>query len=107
MIYKIVTGYDHFNNYELYQVVGVDNEYYGEYTRDHKEALAEIRKLYKKERLYDIQLVNDNGKVTRMNLIPMTHNEVCTMMGKFSPPPAYIRREAVELKTCVMWKTFD
>jgi hypothetical protein len=41
--YKIIEGYDHYNNYPLYQVVGKDNDYIGEYHTDIKDAKKELK----------------------------------------------------------------
>lgn len=43
--YKIVTGFDHKNNHELYHVVGIDNDYVGEYHKNKKDAEAELKDL--------------------------------------------------------------
>jgi len=56
----------------------------------------------KMEKMYDIRIVPNHSPSFMMNLKPMTHNQVVTLMGKMSPRPAY-RFEAVQLASCVMW----
>ena len=37
------------------------------------------------ERMYGIQAINSKtGKVTKLNLTPMTHDKACTMLSKFN-----------------------
>jgi hypothetical protein len=43
--FKISKGYDHFNDVELFHVVGINNEYNGEYHRTEKEAQTELNEL--------------------------------------------------------------
>ena len=43
--YKIINCWDHFNNKALFQVIGVNNEYNGEYNETKKEALKELNNL--------------------------------------------------------------
>jgi len=43
--YKIVTGHDHKNNHALYHVVGIDNDYVGEWHKDKKDAEDELKDL--------------------------------------------------------------
>ena len=43
MKYKIIAGKDHFNNKPLYQVVGIKNDYIGEWNATQKEALKELK----------------------------------------------------------------
>ena len=42
MRYKIIIGFNHFKNSELFQVVGVNNEYVGEYHTTRNEAHKEL-----------------------------------------------------------------
>lgn len=43
--YKIFVGHDHRKNHELYQVVGIDNDYVGEWHKDKKDAEDELKDL--------------------------------------------------------------
>ena len=43
--YKIFVGHDHRKNNELYQVVGIDNDYVGEWHKDIKDAEDELKDL--------------------------------------------------------------
>ena len=43
--YKIFVGYDHYKGVPLYQVIGVDNDYVGEYHKDRKDAEKELAEL--------------------------------------------------------------
>jgi len=55
--YKIIEGYDHYNNYPLYQVVGKDNDYIGEYHTDIKDAKKELKE-------FENEKFNNGGGVT-------------------------------------------
>ena len=43
--YKIFEGYDHFKSVPLFQVLGVNNEYVGEWNETREEAHEEIKNL--------------------------------------------------------------
>lgn len=43
--YKVVEGYDHFNGYPLYHVVGIDNEFCGEWHTSFCDAHSEMKSL--------------------------------------------------------------
>ncbi len=47
--YQINQGYDHFNAYPLFYVVGVNNEYFGEYHKTLEGAKKELNELKKVE----------------------------------------------------------
>ena len=46
--YKIFEGRDHYRNRPLYQVIGVNNEYTGEWHKEHLEALKELKSISRK-----------------------------------------------------------
>lgn len=58
--YKIFEGYDHFNSRPLYKVVGVDNEYEGEWHLNKLSAAKELRNLTKKR-------FEDGGNIAKGN----------------------------------------
>jgi hypothetical protein len=41
--YKISEGFDHFKNKALFQVVGINNDYVGEWCTIEKDALKELK----------------------------------------------------------------
>lgn len=43
--FKIFEGHDHFNNKPLYQVMGVNNHYSGEWHEDRGESKKELHEL--------------------------------------------------------------
>lgn len=45
MRYKIIEGKDHFKNLPLFQVIGTDNEYAGEWNETREEAKQELKTL--------------------------------------------------------------
>lgn len=45
--YKIFNGFDHFNGINLYQVLGTDNEFNGEWHTSQEEAKKELNELLK------------------------------------------------------------
>jgi hypothetical protein len=45
--FKIIEGFDHFNQTPLYQVSGINNEYVGEWSTDHEESKTELNNLNK------------------------------------------------------------
>ena len=47
--YYIFNGYDHYNNYPLYQVVGRNNDYVGEYHENIQDAKKELKDLKSNE----------------------------------------------------------
>lgn len=47
MKFKIFNGFDHFNGVELFQVLGVDNEYSGEWHTSQEDAQKELNELLK------------------------------------------------------------
>jgi hypothetical protein len=44
-IFKIFEGYNHFKRKPLFQVIGVNNEYIGEWTTARSEAETELKEL--------------------------------------------------------------
>ena len=50
MKYKIFVAFDHRINAELWQVIGMDNDYVGEYHRDLNDALIELSELKEKNK---------------------------------------------------------
>jgi hypothetical protein len=42
MKYKIFEGYDHYNNYPLFKVIGIDNDYVGEWHKNKEDATKEL-----------------------------------------------------------------
>ena len=48
MKYKIFVAFDHRINAELWQVIGMNNDYVGEYHRDLNDALIELSDLKEK-----------------------------------------------------------
>ncbi len=47
--YRIQKGKDHYNNISLFRVLGVDNEYVGEWAKDKNICEEEIRELHSTE----------------------------------------------------------
>lgn len=45
MKYKIFAAFDHFKGIELFQVIGINNDYIGEYHKTIDEALQELGNL--------------------------------------------------------------
>jgi hypothetical protein len=43
--FKIFTGYDHLNAKPLYQIIGINNDYCGEWNETRDEAHEEIKNL--------------------------------------------------------------
>ena len=50
MKYKIFVAFDHRINAELWQVIGMNNDYIGEYHRDLNDALIELSELKEKNK---------------------------------------------------------
>jgi len=72
--YKIVTGFDHKNNHELYHVVGIDNDYVGEWHKDKKDAEAELKDL---NGISDsVSKFANGGSVDKINWQNFTLNEL-------------------------------
>ena len=46
--YKIRQAFDHFNSLPLFYVAGINNEYFGEYHENKKDAKKELNELLKK-----------------------------------------------------------
>ncbi len=61
--YKIFEGYDHYKGEPMYQVVGVENEYEGEYHRDRKDAEKELAEIEGKFELGGVMA--NGGEVAR------------------------------------------
>ena len=45
MTYTIFKGYDHFNDYNLFRVYGLNNDYVGEWHTNETEAIQEMNDL--------------------------------------------------------------
>ena len=43
--FKLFEGFDHYNNKPLYQVIGINNDYEGEWHTNEKDALNELNEL--------------------------------------------------------------
>jgi len=43
--FKIFEGYDHFNNKPIYNVRGINNQYFGEWCETLQEAQTELKEL--------------------------------------------------------------
>jgi hypothetical protein len=64
MRYKVFEGYDHFNDSPLYQVIGVNNDYVGEWHTEERDAKKELRDLSRQRsssRRRRAEKIYDNG----------------------------------------------